>query len=143
MGRPRKTGLDYFNHDIDARRDTKIRAISGKWGAQGYAWYFQLLEIVYGEGHSFRLDSDLMLPAIAEQLTITVARGGKLKHRPMEPGELREYIGDCCDIGLFDAEYWAECGAITSNAIAAKLLKIDEERQKSRAKWDRGKEVDQ
>ncbi len=36
----------YFSHDTNARRDPKILAVRSKYGAEGYAWYFMIIEIL-------------------------------------------------------------------------------------------------
>lgn len=47
MARPRKVGLDYFSHDVDASGDDKIQAMEMKFGPAGYALYFKTLERIY------------------------------------------------------------------------------------------------
>ena len=36
----------YFSHDTNARRDPKILAVRSKYGSEGYAWYFMIIEIL-------------------------------------------------------------------------------------------------
>ncbi len=54
MARPRKVGLDYFSHDVDASADDKVRAIEMKFGPAGYTLYFKTLERIYKSGGSIQ-----------------------------------------------------------------------------------------
>ena len=47
MARPRKTGLDYFPHDVDVTTDPKIEPAIMRYGAAAYAFYFVHLEYCY------------------------------------------------------------------------------------------------
>ena len=49
MSRPLKRGLDYFPHDTDADEDSALAFVVAKYGNDGYATYFRLLERVYGK----------------------------------------------------------------------------------------------
>jgi Domain of unknown function (DUF4373) len=46
MARPKKLTLDFFIHDSDASQDPKIKALRKRFGNDGYAAYFTLLEIL-------------------------------------------------------------------------------------------------
>ena len=51
MGRPRKTGLDYFPLDVDFFDDEKITAISGEFGIKGEITVIRLLCAIYRNGY--------------------------------------------------------------------------------------------
>lgn len=52
MGRKRKQTVDYFPHMVSHKRTMFV--IEGKWGNDGYAFWFKLLEILgSSEGHVF------------------------------------------------------------------------------------------
>lgn len=51
MGRPRKTGLDYFPLDVDFFDDEKISAISGEFGIKGEITVIRLLCAIYRNGY--------------------------------------------------------------------------------------------
>ena len=36
----------YFSHDAGARRDPKVLKLRSKYGAEGYGWYFMIVEIL-------------------------------------------------------------------------------------------------
>lgn len=48
MARPRKQTVDYFPHDTDASLSSKetIPALETRWGNDGYAFWFKLLELL-------------------------------------------------------------------------------------------------
>ena len=47
MARPLKAGLNYFPHDTDAVNDDKLQSLMALHGAEGYAFYFILLERIF------------------------------------------------------------------------------------------------
>jgi len=46
MGRPRKQTVDYFPHDADASEKKTLYILESKFGNDGYAFWFKLLEIL-------------------------------------------------------------------------------------------------
>jgi hypothetical protein len=54
MARPRKNNADYFSHDNNMRKDTKIESVRSKFGNEGYAVWCMLLETLT-ENENFRL----------------------------------------------------------------------------------------
>lgn len=46
MGRPVKHGVDYFPHDVDASSRKTLFTIESKFGNDGYAFWFKLLEVL-------------------------------------------------------------------------------------------------
>jgi len=46
VGRPKKDGVDYFSHDINATGGRTIFTLESKYGNDGYAFWFKLLEIL-------------------------------------------------------------------------------------------------
>ena len=73
----------YFPHDYNARSDPKIMALRAVYGAEGYAVYFMLLEIMR-EQPSYRLTVNKYLwDTLSMQLGID---GAKIKH----------IVEDCC-----------------------------------------------
>lgn len=56
MGRPRKTGLDYFPLDVDFFDDEKITAISGEFGIKGEITVIRLLCAIYRNGYYIKWD---------------------------------------------------------------------------------------
>ena len=53
-GRPHKQTVDYFSHDTDASEGKTLTIIQNKFGLEGYAFWFKLLErLGKSEGHYF------------------------------------------------------------------------------------------
>lgn len=54
MGRPRKQTVDYFPHDADASDKKTLYILESKFGNDGYAFWFKLLELLAkSEGHFY------------------------------------------------------------------------------------------
>jgi len=46
MARPKKQTVDYFSHDTDASQGRTLSVLQNKYGNEGYAFWFQLLELL-------------------------------------------------------------------------------------------------
>lgn len=55
MGREQKAGVDYFSHDVGAHNKKTLSALRQRWGNDGYAFWYILLEIL-GEQANLSLD---------------------------------------------------------------------------------------
>lgn len=67
MARPTKDGLDYFPKDTNFYRDRKIRALIGRFGADGAALYDYILCEVYGDkGYFVKIDDSFRDIAAAD-----------------------------------------------------------------------------
>ena len=55
MGRIAKSGVDYFSHDTGAHNRKTISALRSRFGNDGYAFWFILLELL-GEQQNLSLD---------------------------------------------------------------------------------------
>jgi len=54
MGRPKKQTVDYFPHDADASDKKTLFILESKFGNDGYAFWFKLLELLAkGPGHFY------------------------------------------------------------------------------------------
>jgi hypothetical protein len=89
-----------IEHDIDARKDDKIVVMRSMYGAEGYGWYWMLIEIM-----SKQKDCRLSIkqPHIYEVLSMELQT---------DPSTIEKFIGDCVkDFKLFktDKEFvWTE-----------------------------------
>lgn len=75
MGRPRKTGIDYFPFDVDFFSDKKIKILKSRFGVDGITIYLYLLCEIYRNGYYIELDDDYMY-IISDDLGMT---GEKVK----------------------------------------------------------------
>lgn len=118
MARPRKKTLDFFMHDTSAHEDVKIRRLTRKHGAYGYAAYFVLLELL-GKEDGMRLDlSDLMdLEVVVEK---THAR---------DEAHLHQIIQDCVEARLFDRQLWEGERVVFSHGLYKRYVGRLEERR--------------
>lgn len=120
MGRPRKTGLDYFPFDIDFFDDEKIIAISGEFGIKGEITVIRLLCAIYRNGYYIKWD-DLLKFKLA-------------KSCPGLSAELVESIVyRLVRWGFFDKSLFDSVKVLTSRGIqrryfeaAKRRLKVDE-----------------
>lgn len=58
MGRPRKTGIDYFPFDVDFFSDKKIKILKSRFGVDGITIYLYLLCEIYRNGYYIEYDDD-------------------------------------------------------------------------------------
>lgn len=119
MARPRKTGLDYFQHDTTAVNDEKIEAMRALYGNNGYAFYFILLERIYRNDGMLSLQN----PAIAAAVQRSVVDDPKL---------FEQMLTTAFQIELFDYEKYQEEKILTSEAIQRRYNFVDGERSRKR-----------
>ena len=106
MARPQKLTLDWFMHDKDARNDRKIKRVTRKWQAQGYALYFMLLEMLIAEDG---MKLSLADPAEAEIVAYeTFCR---------DTHHLLAMITSMVEAGLFDRGWWESERVVFSPAL--------------------------
>ncbi len=124
MARPKKTGVDYFPHDVNALNDDKIEALRYKFGNDGYAVYFILLEKIYSSGGIYELPKG--------------ARRNILVSKLMIDEELFEKIlNECIELELFDKELYKD-NKLSSSRIIETIEKINERR----FKWRKSRDIE-
>lgn len=128
MGRPRKEGMDYFPHDVDAAQDEKIEAMRTMFGNDGYAFYFICLERIYRSDHG-ELDVSKKL------YTMTLANKVMVQHERLE-----QMMQAAVEFGLFDKDVFYGRGVLTSNGIKKRSVQINGLRDKWRKNKDDTKE---
>lgn len=106
MARPQKLTLDWFMHDKDARNDRKIKRVTRKWQAQGYALYFMLLEMLIAEdGMRLSLADPAESEIVADE---TFCR---------DTHHLLAMITSMVEAGLFDRGWWESERVVFSPAL--------------------------
>ena len=89
----------FFSHDMNARHDPKISAMRGVYGAEGYGWFWMLVEMM-AEADGYQLDrkSKYAFNAYAMQLQC-------------KPDMLLKFVSDCIDefelFGANESYFWS------------------------------------
>lgn len=127
MARPRKQGLAYFPHDVDATTDPKLEPVILRYGAAAYAFYFMHLEYCY-RSPGFCVDVSAtetgaeMRAVIQQKLHINATEYEQI---------LQAYLRR----GAFDAGIYEKTGRITSNGIQKRAEKILEKRENEQRRY--------
>ena len=109
MGRSTKKGVDYFQHDTDASEKTTLFALEAKYGNDGYAFWFKLLEIL-GKKEAAALDCS------------DINEWFFLLHRMrMEEQRVREILDLLADLKAIDPPLWREHQIVWSDNFVERL----------------------
>lgn len=116
----------YFSHDYNARNDPKILAMRSKYGAEGYGWYWMIIEILR-EQPEYKLENN-------KYLCITLAM-----QLQCDNNALHEYVENCIkEFNLLqtDGTY------IWSNSLLRRMSKRSDKSEKAKkaanARWHKG-----
>jgi len=120
MGRPQSAGMTYFPHDTDASSDEKIRTLELKFGNNGYAVYFKILERIF-RGSSGEYDLKLN-----ENLRILS------KFCNISSKKLLVIVDEAVSAGCFDILTYKESKILTSNGIKRRFHHINKRRERYR-----------
>jgi len=107
----------YFSHDSNASRDPKITKMRSVYGAEGYGWFWMIIEMMR-ESENYKLDikSKYVFDAYAMQMQC-------------ERIKLVDYINDCIhEFELFDTDD----DYIWSNSLLKRMKIKDEKSQKAK-----------
>lgn len=106
-GRPPKKGIDYAGWSVDIfDNDTKIDKLLDARGWEGFGVYFYLCQRAYGgEGYFYQWSYD------------DSASTARKMGCGISAGTVRETVGYCLHIGLFDKELFDRQGILTSRGI--------------------------
>lgn len=129
MARPKKTGLDYFPHDVDLSSDEKIEALEAEYGLEGYAIYLKLLERIYRAGGKLRLSE----PETQKMLAVKLC--GKACGNPVD--KLLKIINLMATVQLVSKTSWTRSKTLTSRGIRKRVQPIVNKRLASRYKNNR------
>lgn len=118
----------YFSHDANARHDPKISAMRGIYGAEGYGWYWMLVEMMR-EANEYRLDMQSKYAFHAYALQMNA-----------ECTKIEAFVRDCIDeFSLFEsdgARFW-------SPSLVRRMSKMEDVKSKrsaaAKSRWDKGK----
>ncbi len=128
MSRPLKSGLNYFPHDTMAHADPKISSLMALYGAEGYAFYFIILEII------FRSENGrITIGKLPEKIGLAHSMCMKLKR-------FEQILSSAIEIGCFDENEFKENNILTSNGVSKRISKIKDEREADRIRKEAWKE---
>lgn len=82
----------YFSHDKNARNDSKIKFLINKFGIQGYAHFFMLLEVL-AESKDYKIDrnNEIQMQLVASELYTTTEN-------------VKDFVFTCVGLGLLEME---------------------------------------
>lgn len=110
MGRPRKTGLDYF--ELDCQLDEKVKLIQAEFDLKGFAIFIKLLQKIYGgNGYYCEWSSDSLLLFMSEN-----------NISPDNKSLMQEIVMACIRRGIFSKEKYAQYKVLTSRGIQKRYL---------------------
>lgn len=127
MARPKKEGIEYFSHDVDASSDKKLEPIIYLYGGMGYAFFFIHLEYIYRET-DFKLD--VSASEIGEETRQILCR--KLQ---IDMQKYNEILEKCVRMKLFDEEIYRQEGKLTSEGVLKRAGKVLDKRKKMAEKY--------
>lgn len=113
-GRPPKKGIDYSGWSVDIfDNDTKIDKLLDAHGWDGFGIYFYLCQRAYGsDGYFYKWGFD-------DCASTARKMGGGLGS-----GTIREVVGYCLQIGLFDKGLFDRWGVLTSRGIQKRYMEV-------------------
>jgi len=121
VARPRKDGLDYFPHDVDATTDPKLEPAILMYGAAAYAFYFVHLEYCYRS-------ADLSIDVSAAETGVEMRAVIQQKLR-ISAVDYEKILQTLLRHGAFDAQTYSETGKLTSAGIHKRAEKVLQKRE--------------
>lgn len=115
MARQGKQGIDYFSHDVHACSDRKLKLLMAKHNVVGYGVFFLLLQDLYKEGYSLKLDEDYILLFVSEH------------HLTEEIFD--SILVDCLKFDLFDCDCYEKHNVLTSKRTQDNYLEAIKRRK--------------
>lgn len=117
MARPQKATVDYFPHDT--QHGSTLFILESRWGNDGYAFWFKLLEALGNhEGHFI----DCQKPAEWELL---------LAKTKVDAESATEILGMLARMDAIDSRLWLECSVIASANFLARIADAYRKRKDS------------
>lgn len=106
-----KNGFSYYKAETHRFQDIKIKRLKKKYGCDGYAVYqYALNEIYRVEGAYIRWTEDQLFDCA--------------DYWDMDEARVKEIIGYCAEVCLFDPVMWKTQCILTSRAIQSRYLDI-------------------
>lgn len=118
MARPKKSGMDYFPHDTDASSDEKLEVLTSLFGAEGYSFYFILLERIYRT-------NDFELNVLDADTRSVLSK----KCLSSSPERFDRMIEVAVRVGCFDRSSYEERSVLTSEGIKRRSFIVIDKRE--------------
>lgn len=112
MGRPKRTGFNYFPLDISFFEDIKIRKLIRRGYTESISVYMASLCSIFKDGYFLEIDEDFAF-FICEKTGVDEER-------------VKQCLDKCVEVGLFDKELY-DSGILTSAGIQERYAKICEQ----------------
>lgn len=120
MARPLKSGLDYFNLDVDVFEDEKLLDLQNNYGPLGEVILLRLLCLIYRNGYYYRFESmDKLCALLIKSIGNRWVR---------DKNTVKKVILSIAESNLLSAELMRE-NVLTSRGIQKRFLKATERRQ--------------
>lgn len=119
MPRPQKTGAEWFSHDANARNSKEIKAIRNKYGLEGVAVYWMVIETLTGLKDNRLLWDDLERELVAGDLGV-------------ESDYLFNFLTYCITLRLFVLAEFGPDHYLISPDLNERLRPLYEKRKKDR-----------
>jgi hypothetical protein len=125
VSRPMKLGLSYFPHDTDALSDEKLASLVALHGAEGYAFYFMMLEKIFRtEKGGITVGNRAVKSGLAHSMSIPLKR-------------FEAILATALEVGCFDKHAYESENVLTSNGVQRRLSKVAHEREQERIRKDK------
>lgn len=111
MARKYEIGLKYFPHDTNMAWDEKVRKLTRRFGAVGYAVFTRLLECIFKDNYYVLFDTGLTFQII-----------DSLNMSPDDEQLVIKIINEAVRVGLFDSDIFNESKVITSHGIQSRYF---------------------
>jgi hypothetical protein len=121
LGRPTKSGLDFFSHDVNASSDGKIELMIALYGNDGYAFYFRILERIYRS-------NDLCLDVSSDEMNFVLA-----KRLDVDFEKFNKMLMTAIQHNLFCKKEYEERKVLTSESIKRRAEPVFVKRMQNRS----------
>ncbi len=112
MGRPQKQTVDYFPHDAQASQGDTLTILQGKWGNDGYAFWFRLLEkLCNSDGHFIDCSNPVKWGLLLAKTQLTNGTGDEIMNTLVEI--------DAIDRDLWESSHIVWCQNLVDNIADA------------------------
>jgi hypothetical protein len=116
----------WFKHDFNARRDQKILEMRSVYGAEGYGWWWMLIEMMReSSDYKLKLSGKYAIPTLAKELDT-------------DPAQLQQFIDDCIhEFELFQSDKKTFWSPSLMRRMTAYNDVIEKRREAANSRWNK------